>query len=684
MLTSRKAASVRSSAKSLGTISKLGTIFNGMNDVSILASQDDSPGGGYQLTNLEALVINGVFEKTGNISIVNSGGTTIGGTIADIAPAGTVSLQDTSEGIQEAGGQIDANQLVTSSVEGTVLNGNNAVTSFSATNSTGGDVDLNNNSNALLTITGIAETNGNVQVINFGGTAVGTGILITGAINDASGVTVSIKEWNADIQESGAGVIDTNTLITQSKRGTLLNGANNVTGLLAVNDPNGGNLQLTDNNPDLYISGITETGGNVTVSNTGAITLPSSASINTSGLVTLDVGTGNATATTSNIAGTISSAGQVTVNGSIGSVILEIPLATVGLNGDGLIFNGGSGSPNVLDISSKAGSNVYFAEEENVSSTVSTIYHAAAAGSPYDAEIQYNNNVQKVEIDDTLGGVDHVAVHVSDLDPAVSTQYWVNAAAGQGSTLKVDASKTTVVQNYAIGDFPAGSTVSTLAPALATASLTWNAAPPAPLTPLPISVQQKFIVNDLALLQYFGGTGGGCIINNTGAINASNATNALMVASLVKTNNNDVTTLVGGQGSSNELLGGSGTAQLIGRGTNDYDLDNYTVDPVTPTLNTVSPPTLKLLPLANAAVVNNFIYEFPTGLSFVLQQNTAPHGTADFNTSKVIASNNTGGGLTPTEWLSATLESSTQILQQAQKSATLVLLPGCPNETPHS
>ena len=156
---------------------------------------------------------------------------------------------------------------------GDILNGDNAVGSFNAVNSASGDLQFNNNANALLTVTGISEAGGNVQLINFGGTTTGSGIVISGTISDtaASGI-VSVKEWNADIQETGAGAVDANTLVTQSKQGTLFMGANAIAGFFAINDPDGGNMQLNDNAASLVIAEIIETGGNVLVDNTGGIT----------------------------------------------------------------------------------------------------------------------------------------------------------------------------------------------------------------------------------------------------------------------------------------------------------------------------------------------------------------------------------------------------------------------------
>ena len=56
-------------------------------------------------------MVSEIIETGGNVTVVNRGGILISGTIN--AQAGSVSLQDTTAGIQEEGGQIDADQLVT-------------------------------------------------------------------------------------------------------------------------------------------------------------------------------------------------------------------------------------------------------------------------------------------------------------------------------------------------------------------------------------------------------------------------------------------------------------------------------------------------------------------------------------------------------------------------------------------
>jgi hypothetical protein len=385
--------------------------------------------------------------------------------------------------------------------------------------------------------------------------------------------------------------------------------------------------------------------------------------------------------------------------------VVNVQLATALLGAPGLMFNGGGGpGANVLDITDPLGSsvptNVYCVEEANVSPSVApnvptvTVFHGTSAGAAYDAKLSYNRYVEKLEIDGNpnVGGVDNVTVHVANIannsgsndilkthDNATAlSQIWLNAAPNKGSTLKIDASATTVTQQYAIGAI-GNQAVGTLAQDLALSSLTWpgvphNAPTPtsgAPLAPplfypLPQSVPQSFAVNNVALLQYLGGTGtNNCAVNNT-------STNSLMVAAGSKGN------LIGGLGS-NELLGGPGQSQLFGRGALDYVLANYTVNFSSPTKlpNGTLVGTLQALPAAASTGNQNYVFDAPTGpgysgVVFVGSDRHLTYGDI------ILPSN--GGGLTPTEWLKAVLYFPTSIVKLAQASPLLQVLPGCPNE----
>ena len=228
------------------------------------------------------------------------------------------------------------------------------------------------------------------------------------------------------------------------------------------------------------------------------------------------------------------------------------------------------------------------------------------------------------------------------------------------------------------------------------ANLTWTHNAPVPTSgalnpplpcPLPNSVPQTFSINDVALVQYFGGTFAGtpptpptlpppptpqtpgtlgdCVINNT-------SVNSLMVA------NGAYGALIGGLGC-NGLLGGPGPSELFGRGTRDFVVANYAVvrnpNNINKYLLTTAPP---------AFPGNNYVYDWPSGslYSYVL---FGPGDLHNVNASNVILPDD-AGGLTTLEWLQAVLRSSADIVSNIETCASengcllLDVLPDCPND----
>jgi hypothetical protein len=653
-------------AATLNTKSVTGTTLNDANVVSSFSASDASAAPGIALKNTEALGITSISETGGGtVGIVNTGGISINGAITDAG--GTVNLQDTASDIIElAAGVITSNTLDTKSVTSTLLVWGNVVSNFSATNSPVGSIFLGNNS--ALTITGINQTGGGpVTVSNW------KGISITGPITDIGG-NVTLKEAALSISQTSAGVITAATLRTSSGSSTILPWANSVSSFNATNLI--GSIYFADIATPLTITGISETlSGPVTVNDAGSIVLPAADTITAPGQITLGVGAG--LGSTSVIAGTIHSGtsgtpNQIIVNGTGGGNVVNVrlqPAANQQFFSAGLIFDsatGGLANPNVLDITDPATvpTNVYCVEEGT-----GQIFHGTAQSpAGYDALVSYNANVQKLEIDGN--GVDNVTVHVENIVSTSASspqlpQFFLNAA-NAASTLKIDASATTMTQQYAIGPI-GGIAVGALAPDLNTSSLTWNAGAPNPFsplpagaTPIPATVPQTFSVNDIALLQYFGGTGASnCTINNT-------SVNSLMVAA------GNHGTLIGGFGS-NELLGGPGVSQLIGRGTVDFLLANYTVSYTGVSVG--SNGNLVATPTSNG----NYIYGYPTVAVYVLTQNNTQIVNTD--AAKSFLQSGGGFGLTPSEWLEATFVTSANILKLAQEAPMLVLLPACPNES---
>ncbi|MCY2990939.1 MAG: autotransporter-associated beta strand repeat-containing protein, partial [Planctomycetota bacterium] len=290
------------------------------------------------------LTANNVFG--GSVSIINAASAQLTDTNGiDVSGASlTGSLSLTAGGVITDSGAITGTTLTTSSVGGTVLDFGDTVSTFNATNTGSGNIQLTNTA-GTLTVTGISQAGGgNVTVGNTGQlttsgaistaangtisltatgntltlgstvTAGGSGtvtlaatgatsdILVTATVSSTSGaigatagrnVTLSTGDVTTSgnvtltgtagtVSETGAGKISGGLLTTSSVGGTTLNAANTVTSFHATNITSG-NVQLI-NSGALDITGISQTGGgNVIVTITGAGTLTASGAITSNG-----------------------------------------------------------------------------------------------------------------------------------------------------------------------------------------------------------------------------------------------------------------------------------------------------------------------------------------------------------------------------------------------------------------
>ena len=364
----------------LATSSVGGTILNGTNAVASFNAKNTGSGGDVQLANTAAtLTVIGVIQSSGgNIQVSNTGTVVVTGAVA--AGMGNVSLTATSTIAESGGGAIGGSLLTIGSVGGTMLNGMNAVAGFNATNTTSGAISLSDTASPL-TITGISQSGGGTSVSNTGpltttgavSTAANGGISLTatgtetigGAVTAGGAGTVTLDSTGGDllvkaavssmsgaidataggaITESGGGAFGTNGLLTtNSTRGQTLNGANTVGSFNATNAASGA-ISLSDTASPLTITGISETGGGVSVSNTGPLTTTGAVSTAANGNISLTA-TGTETiggAVTAGGAGTVtldSTGGDLLVNAAVSSMSGAID-ATAG----GAITESGSGA----------------------------------------------------------------------------------------------------------------------------------------------------------------------------------------------------------------------------------------------------------------------------------------------------------------------------------------------------
>ncbi|HEY8464428.1 MAG TPA: hypothetical protein VIM29_10485, partial [Bacillota bacterium] len=210
----------------------------------------------------DIILKNAITANNGSIIINALKNVTISGTVQTSNSLDSVTIYGAT--ITEGGaGLIRTAQLTALSSNGQTLIGTNAVDSFNATNSNGGDI-LFNNTAGTLTLTGISQENGgNVAINNTGA------IAVTGTVATTGNVNLTASEA---ITESSSGqIIDAALLTTQSKGGQSLTGANTVNAFNATN-AGGGNIELTNTDEALKLIAISQTdGGNVTLNNTGTI-----------------------------------------------------------------------------------------------------------------------------------------------------------------------------------------------------------------------------------------------------------------------------------------------------------------------------------------------------------------------------------------------------------------------------
>lgn len=281
--------------------------------------------------------------------------------------------------ISEAGaGLISGGLLTASSTAGTTLNNTNQVSGFKATNTTSGDVSLNNS--GALSVTGIDETGGNISVTNAGTITVAdtvsaatTGtvdLIATGATSDIllnadvtsgsgalslnAGQNITLNAGNLTttgavnltagsiISEAGAGLISGGLLTASSTAGTTLNNANQISSFTATNTLSG-NVTL-NNAGNLDLTSIDETGGNVSVTNAGTITVVGNVSAAGAGTVDL-VATGTGSDILVN-ADVTSTSGNVSLNAANNITLNAGNLTTTGdvnITAGGAISEAGTG-----------------------------------------------------------------------------------------------------------------------------------------------------------------------------------------------------------------------------------------------------------------------------------------------------------------------------------------------------
>jgi hypothetical protein len=251
-----------------GSITQTGALNLGTDNAGFIVRDASS----VALTNSASVLSNIAATVNGAAQWTTSGTLTVAALTDDLGTVNGISANNqnvsltSGSTINESGAAVitNTNLLTTSSVGGQTLINSNAVSSLNAANN-GGVISLTNN--APLNITAITETGtGNITVNNVGD------INVTGSIAAGAANTVNLATSGA-IAESGSGLISGAALVATSVNGETLGGANAMTSFTATNT-NGNAISLINTATPLTIARISQTGtGNVSVNNTGAITL---------------------------------------------------------------------------------------------------------------------------------------------------------------------------------------------------------------------------------------------------------------------------------------------------------------------------------------------------------------------------------------------------------------------------
>ena len=367
---------------------------------------------------------------------------------------------------------ISSDQLTTDTVNGSVLSGTNTVNGYAAINTTTGNVQFNNDS-ATLTLAGINQSGSGHVVINNTGNIVSSAAVISNAINltaggtitqnatgtltggvlttsSAGGTTLGLNNalsgfngsdttGNILLVDAGAlnitgistagdialtagnltqsGAIAGDQLTTTTVSGSVLNSTNTINTYTASNTTSG-NIELSNDTPTLTLAGISQSGGgDVIISNTGAIITSGVTTVNNAGNLDLSSGS-NLTLSHAVVANAINlSAGGVLSQNSAGILTTgllttnSVGGTTLGLNNALSSFNGTDTTGNILLVDSGTLDITGISTSGNVALTAGSLSQSGiisgnllstttAGGSTLDS----NNTIAAYTGKDTAGG----------------------------------------------------------------------------------------------------------------------------------------------------------------------------------------------------------------------------------------------------------------------------------------
>ncbi|PCJ86081.1 MAG: hypothetical protein COA54_09595 [Thiotrichaceae bacterium] len=249
--------------------------FTANNITSGVVTLNNASGGTLDLQAVSNTSRNITLDETGNISVSGA----IDGATIVLDAVGAIT--DTGTGVITA-----TTLLNTDSTGGTVLNqGPHVVAAFTANNTSSGNVELNNASGGTLDLQAVSNTVGDISINETGN------ISVNGAINAAAN-TVTLDALGS-IADTVSGIITAGILDTDSVGGSVLDNAHAVTAYTARNITSGNIVLDNASAGTLDIQGIINTVGDITINETGNITLSSVVTASISGTAIIDSASGS-------------------------------------------------------------------------------------------------------------------------------------------------------------------------------------------------------------------------------------------------------------------------------------------------------------------------------------------------------------------------------------------------------
>ena len=272
-----------------------GISLPGVNDFTGAVSLSDSGANNVAVRDVNAIVLGKSNVGNGTLTITAGGTITQTGPIVQAAGAGLASFLTTAVGgsavtLQDAGNDFTGPVRLDSGIQPTIVTDANSIVLQGGAGGGGGGGNITINANGMVSqSTAFTGSVGNV-VVNAGAgpivftdpgnnfTATGLSANTSGAASLVNAAAVNLAASNIGgtltvtaPQITQSGPIAASALVTKSVTGTTLNDTGNKIASFTATNSNSGNVELT-NTGVLSIGGISNSGGDIWIDNTGEVT----------------------------------------------------------------------------------------------------------------------------------------------------------------------------------------------------------------------------------------------------------------------------------------------------------------------------------------------------------------------------------------------------------------------------